>query len=277
MKYLDLVGKRFGKLTVLKLNKIGYLTDGRNHYYEYLCKCDCGNTKLVRYRSLVNGQTKSCGCYRHEFRLAKYDGLRFGSLTVIKRVTVNGKNRWECVCDCGNIVYAKSANLKNGKTNRCVSCGRKITHEKVTKHGMAGTRIYHIYLGMKDRCYDKSTFSYKYYGALGVKICDEWLNDPKAFYEWAVNNGYKNDLTLDRIDPTGNYTPDNCRWADYITQANNKRNSKHYLYNGESLSVKQLSRKYCVSEERIRGRIKKGMDINEIMDFLISEQNDKVG
>ena len=92
-----------------------------------------------------------------------------------------------------------------------------------------------------------------------------------------VNNGYKDDLTLDRIDPTGNYTPDNCRWADYITQANNKRNSKHYLYNGESLSAKQLSRKYCVSEERIRGRIKKGMDINEIMDFLMSEQNDKVG
>ncbi len=98
------------------------------------------------------------------------------------------------------------------------------------------TRAYHIYQGMKRRCYDEKCKSYKFYGARGIRVCDEWLNNPIDFAEWAYNNGYADDLEIDRIDSDGNYEPSNCRW---VTSEVNLQNRKFRNMHGRKLSAKE--------------------------------------
>ena len=98
--------------------------------------------------------------------------------------------------------------------------------QTITKHNLRYTRLYRIYYGMRARCYNPKTRAYKYYGERGITICDEWLSDFTNFYEWSINNGYSDDLTIDRIDVNGNYEPSNCRWVDMKTQVHNRRTSK---------------------------------------------------
>ena len=110
------------------------------------------------------------------------------------------------------------------------------------KHKKTGNRIYNIYRGMKTRCYTSSDYHYQWYGAKGIKICDEWLNDFMSFYNWALNNGYKEGLTIDRINNKGNYEPSNCKWSNNLEQANNKRNNHYVYYNGNKVTISQLSK-----------------------------------
>lgn len=114
-----------------------------------------------------------------------------------------------------------------------VSCGcyRK---EKVTKHGLYNTRLHSIWNSMITRCYNKNRKSYKNYGERGIKVCEEWRNNFQAFYDWSMSNGYNDNLTIDRIDNDENYSPNNCRWVDYKTQARNRRSNRKYTINSET-------------------------------------------
>ena len=151
-------------------------------------------------------------------------GKQFGRLKVIERAeTVNKRTKWLCECDCGNEIIAEAYNLKSGHTQSCgclqseaASCANKT-------HGMTRTRLYRIWNCMHNRCYRKSYHAFKHYGGRGIVVCDEWLHDFQAFYDWAIANGYKDDLSIDRIDPNKNYSPDNCRWATMAEQNKNKR------------------------------------------------------
>lgn len=105
------------------------------------------------------------------------------------------------------------------------------------KHGKRNTRIYTIWKSMRQRCYNPNTNRYHLYGARGITVCEEWNKSFKAFYEWAMANGYADDLTIDRIDVNGNYEPSNCRWATYKEQANNTSKSTHITYNGETHTI----------------------------------------
>ena len=116
-------------------------------------------------------------------------------------------------------------------------------------------RLYRIYLSMLTRCTRPEHPSYKHYGARGIKICDEWLNDNLTFFYWAMNNGYSDELTLDRIDVNGDYTPENCRWADWIAQNNNTRSNRILTANGESHTLAQWSRITGLMPRTIANRI----------------------
>lgn len=154
---------------------------------------------------------------------------KFGRLTVIERSGVD-KSRsviWLCKCDCGNYIKVKGTELRRGRTTSCGCYRVERVIEARTKHGKTDTRLYNIWQAMKDRCYNKHNAKYKNYGSRGIVVCNEWKDDFEAFYNWAINNNYRDDLTIDRINNDGNYEPNNCRWADYTTQNNNRRNNKH--------------------------------------------------
>lgn len=166
----------------------------------------------------------------------------FGLLTVRKLKCVKNHRRiWECECKCGNIKDIREDSLK--KYTR--SCGCLILESarqkgRGNKHGMSHTRIYNIWAGMKSRCCNPKDTSYYLYGARGITVCTEWLNDFQAFYEWALENGYADNLTIDRIDVNGNYEPSNCRWATAKEQRENQRQYE-ITYNGETHTLLEWS------------------------------------
>lgn len=171
-------------------------------------------------------------------------GKRFGKIVVksIDRTKKSKNTYYICECDCGNITSVSRPNLRN-HTRSC-GCLSKETH---TKHGLSKTRIAGIYRSMLHRCNSPNDHAYKDYGGRGIKVCEEWNNDILAFYKWAMDNGYQDDLTLDRINVNGNYEPSNCRWTDRKTQSNNTRFNNHVLYNGETYTLSELSRELGVS------------------------------
>ena len=195
-------------------------------------------------------------------------GKKFNSLTIKERVyeTKSGKKTnkryFRCVCDCGNETIVFLHDLKSGGTKTC-GCSKV---KKFKTHGMSDTRIYGIWTDMKQRCLNKNSVAYKWYGGCGVTICDEWKNDFMNFYNWAINNGYKEDLTLDRIDSKGNYEPENCRWADSYTQLNNTSRNHYVTIDGETRTISQWARFIGCKPMAIHRRIMKGIsDVDAVI------------
>lgn len=144
-------------------------------------------------------------------------GQRFGRLTVVEKLpSKNNMSMWRCVCDCGNETAVLGKNLKSGRTKSC-GCLQKETFAKNTNnpptHRATGTRLHNEWRAMKARCYIPSCSNYERYGGRGIRVCDEWKNDFLKFKEWALENGYNDDLSIDRINPDGDYEPNNCRWV----------------------------------------------------------------
>lgn len=121
--------------------------------------------------------------------------------------------------------------------------------------GIAKTRLYIIWSHMKQRCYNEKDLNYKKYGAKGITVCNEWLDDFMEFRNWAISNGYQEELTLDRIDGSKEYSPENCRWATYKQQGNNRKNNHLLNYNGETHTISEWSEIVRISDKVIRDRI----------------------
>lgn len=174
-------------------------------------------------------------------KLIDLTGMRFGRLTVVSRskeITKNHKRvYWDCICDCGKQTSVDGWNLRSGYTKSC-GC---LFQEVITKHGDHDAPLYKVWHGMKARCNNQNSTAFRYYGARGISVCDEW-SDYLTFKEWAISNGYRQGLAIDRIDSNKNYCPENCRW---ITPSENSIRTARNLLTvaGETLSYKQWEKK----------------------------------
>lgn len=175
-------------------------------------------------------------------KLIDLTGKRFGRLVVIERaedhVTPKGKKRtsWLCRCDCGNNVIVEGGNLKSNHSKSC-GCLNDEARKKRKKRTGHYVRVRRIWNKMRDRCLNTKNNRYKHYGGRGITICDEWLHNFQVFYDWAMANGYQEELSIDRIDVNGNYCPENCRWATPKEQARNQRTSRYLTINGETKTL----------------------------------------
>lgn len=152
-------------------------------------------------------------------------GLTFGELTAIEysHTDKNYRSYWLCRCSCGKEKIILRHSLMSGRSK---SCGHTIKYNS-TKHNSSYKRLYNIWRCMKQRCNNKNNTNYYNYGGRGISTCNDWSKSFKTFEEWAINNGYKDTLTIDRINTNGNYEPNNCKWSTRKEQANNKRYTKN--------------------------------------------------
>lgn len=215
-KRIDLTGKVFGRLTVLKREPKP--EGSRDRHSRWLCKCSCGEVIVTTSDNLLSGGTKSCGCIKKE--------------TSIKNI----------------MEYNNSEHESKNKT-----------------HGMTKTRLYDVYGHMRRRCYNKNDKKYPLYGGRGIEICEEWRDSPEKFFTWANDNGYRNDLTIDRIDVNGNYSPDNCRWVTLKEQANNRRNTIFINIGGNNYTLSQVSEITGISRGTLWYRKKHGYSDEQII------------
>lgn len=193
-------------------------------------------------------------------------GMRYGELTVVCRaankIRANGKGRtmWRCRCSCGMEIVVPADVLTRGAQISCGCYRKKHAAEMFTKHGKTNLRLYNVWSGIKSRCYNDKVYVYKFYGARGVTMCDEWKDSFEAFYDWAITNGYDADAprgqcTIDRIDCNGNYSPENCRIVTQKQQMNNIRSNHLLEFHGETNTIAEWSRITGIDAAKIRNRI----------------------
>ena len=191
-------------------------------------------------------------------------GKTYGDLKVISLHEIrNKKTIWLCECKCGKLFVTDGWKVRNGKTKSCGCLSRELFIKRATKHGMSESRIYHTHRGMLARCYNKNSVEYHNYGGRGIIVCDEWRGKEgfEEFLKWSLENGYKENLSIDRINVNGNYEPQNCRWATQKEQGNNTRKNVKINYCGETHTVTEWAEIMNVPYKRLHRRIKSGWDI----------------
>ncbi|POP31673.1 hypothetical protein C3B58_15365 [Lactonifactor longoviformis] len=202
----------------------------------------------------------SCGRFTKGSKVLDISGMRFGHLIAVERIHRNGsRSYWKCICDCGNEKIILLQNLRNGDATSC-GCQRI---KSITRHGGSHTKLYVVWQGMVRRCYDSKSKNYVNYGARGIHVCDEWRGDFGIFQKWAVQNGYRDGLSIDRINNDGNYSPNNCRWTTDKVQMNNTRKTVYLEINGVRKPISFWADEYGISKATIRERVKRGWLVEE--------------
>lgn len=207
-------------------------------------------------------------------KLNDLSGMRFGRLTVVARDnSVRHKTKWFCLCDCGNTISVYAYSLKNGNTKSCGCLQRQVASVLNTTHGASSnSRLYSIWLNMKNRCFNIHHRDYCRYGGRGISVCQEWADSFVVFRDWSMSNGYDDTKTIDRIDNNQNYTPSNCRWTTPTVQANNKRNNHLLEYNGEIRTISEWAKELNIRPGVIFDRINRlGWSIEDALNKRTKE------
>lgn len=222
--------------------------------------CDIKNTKLMN--KII------CFDYPSQPSFINMSGITLDYLHIDKYIgrTYNKNSVFKCTCVCGNVVLRTGDSLRR---NHIHSCGCK--HDRITKfnktkitHGDSkrgnASHLYMIWCSMRYRCYKPNNQKYSEYGGRGITVDESWLgkNGYSSFREWALNNGYIDGLTLDRINPDGNYCPDNCRWVSYDVQNLNKRSTPYLVIEKYALPISIWARIYKIHYDIITSRIEDG-------------------
>lgn len=195
-------------------------------------------------------------------------GVPGSRLTVIEVDPSSRKSglKWICKCDCGSTgVSVRGTDLRSGHTTSCGCYAKERQNAAVKTHGMTHDRLYGIWASMKQRCSNPKTINYHLYGGSSIKVCDEW-KDFTAFAQWAYENGYQPDLTIDRIDNSLGYSPSNCHWVNCKVQANNRRNNHVLTYNGRSATLSEWSTIVGIYRETIYHRLLRGWSVEDALE-----------
>ncbi len=261
-----------------------------------MCACENGGATFSR-KSKQKRLCDNCNAikikqYKHDLYMSKHPkaafskrvidetGKRYGRLSVLEYVgnNKNGAALFKCKCDCGKEITVTGAKLRNGTTK---SCGcyckdkareRLLIFNKSDKyvqpthfiHGGKRSRLYRTWCNMKSRCSNPHRDHYDCYGGRGITVCDEWINDFAAFRAWALDNGYSDDKTIDRIDVSKGYSPDNCRWSAQKEQCRNRRNTLFYKHNGVRKPFIEWCEQFGVNYKLAHARYKKGYAFEQI-------------
>lgn len=195
--------------------------NGRGYYVGLCPICKKEHKQRVDYKG--DFICPVCRANNQHLKGDKIGEFTFTGDYTIKRVNGKNKRYWTLVCACGNKREYTTGYISTGKVNNCGCKTNMLISNANRKHGLANSRVYSIWSHIKTRCYNKNSNDYENYGGKGITVCDEWLNSPEIFCEWAIGNGYEHNLTIDRIDNTKGYFPANCQW---VTNEVNARKDK---------------------------------------------------
>lgn len=239
-KFRDLSGQTFGHLTVITHGE-----PGPRNRRRWLCRCVCGKEITVYAQHLLAGRATTCGCTRRDL-----SSRRFGRWSVLSPAEPgsNGRAQWLCRCDCGNERVVLAQHLTNGRSQSCGCWQREKLVERLTVHGETvggkSTREFRIWSHMLNRCNNPKDENYRHYGGRGIQVCERW----RTFENFLADMGRAaDDLTLDRINNSGDYSPENCRWATWEEQNTNKRNTLFVEHNGERIKLYDLAKREGVT------------------------------
>lgn len=200
-------------------------------------------------------------------------GQKFGFLTVISlsKNRDNKVRKWVCECECGNVINVRVADLTSGNTKSCGCYQRKKAKEVKQSHGGCGKRLYRIWCNMKSRCLNSNTPAFKNYGGRGITVCQEWVASYANFESWAMANGYKNDLTLERKDANRNYEPLNCTFIPKSKQSSNTRRCRFVCYKRETKTLSEWSRELHFGRNSFRNHRSEFDTDEETINYLLSK------
>ena len=208
---------------------------------------------------------------------------KFGRLTVLglhhkqQKYKPNGKPNghriyYECLCDCGQTCIVLADHLVRHKIMSCGCLQKERAKLLNTKHGLRNTRLFRIWAGMVSRCTNPNHKKYGLWGGRGILLCKEWREDFVNFYNWSMNNGYKDNLSIDRIDVNGNYEPNNCRWATAKQQARNARTNVNLTYKEETHCVSEWSEITGIKSGTIFYRIRHGWSVEDALTIPVGQK-----
>jgi hypothetical protein len=236
MKNKEYIGQKINKWQIIDFEQ-------DEHGGKWLCRCECGKEKWQKVCNVKNGKSKMC---KECSGKARKKELKERKERIIK-IRYDSNREW-----------SKENTFIGTYKEYLEACKKRREEKRIANRRIpiSYDRLYKTHQGMKARCYNSNSDSYKYYGGRGITICDEWRNSYKAFKEWAINNGYRDDLTIDRIDVNGNYEPSNCRWITNKEQQRNKRTNHLIECNGDIKPLCEWAEIYGINAETIVCRIK---------------------